>query len=524
MTNRTIGYLLEERANTHKEKKFIHFEDKIITYNEMNKMANCVAHGFLKSGVKKGDKVCIMLPNCLEFLYIWFALSKIGAVPVPINTDFKGIGLAHMLNTTNPKVSVIDSTFLDRLHYIKDELKISKKFFILDGSSKEEASQYDIFDLIPYSSLVTSDSSSIKEKIDPTDHAMFMFTSGTTGPSKAIVITHNFAIHAAGELIKHFGLRDDDVLYCPFPLFHADGALLTVLPALILGATAALSERFSASRFWDEVRHYGATVFDYMGAVLAILYKRPPQPDDGDNPARLAWGVPVPDFWREFEERFKLKLATGYGLTDAGTFFVFNPLDKELEPGLCGLPSESVDVRIFDDNDNELPPMEVGEIVMRPRKPYTIMECYYNMPEATVETYRNLWFHSGDMGYKDKEGYIYFVSRKKDAIRRRGENISSWEIEQVINSHPLVMEAAAFGVPSELTEEDVKVCIVLKPGAELSIDELVQYCSERMARFMIPRYIEIMDSFPKTATGKVEKYKLKEVGINKYTFDRGSRA
>ncbi len=529
METRNIPFLLEEKCKTHGDQIFVGFKEvgktlgEEVTFAEMDWLTNQIAHGFMQQEVKKGDRVCMILPNCLEFMYCWFALLKIGAVTVPLNYEFKGIGLANMINSAEARILVIDSKYLEAIKNIQDDLNFLKVLFIRggmdQGAAKNESMLQNLsFTVHPYASLISQEMTPIKQDVRFNDLAMLLFTSGTTGPSKGVMITHNFAIHVAEGIIQYYELNGDDVLYCPFPLFHVDAALLTVLPGLKLGAKIALSDRFSASKFWDEVRYHGATIFDFMGATLNMLYNQPPRHDDGDNPVRLAWGVPVPETWSRFEERFKLKIATLYGLTDAG-IPVYHPLNKQLEPGLCGLPTENYDVRIFDSNDFELPPDEVGEIVIRHKQPYTIMEGYYNRPEDTIRAFKNLWFHTGDLGYKDKQGYLYFAGRSKDSIRRRGENISAWEIESVIDSHPLVMESAAIGVPSVLTEEDVKVYVVLKQDADLTPTELADYCKKQLARFMVPRYIEFVDALPKTPTDKVEKYKLKEIGVNKNTWD-----
>jgi crotonobetaine/carnitine-CoA ligase len=258
-----------------------------------------------------------------------------------------------------------------------------------------------------------------------------------------------------------------------------------------------------------------------MGATLTILWKQPRRPDDADNPVRLAWGVPMPEFAREFEERFDLRLAEVYGLTDAGVC-VYQPLDEPRRPGACGKPLDCYDIRVFDDRDTEMPTGQPGEIVIRPGEPGLLMDGYLDMPAETLETMRNLWLHTGDRGYMDEAGYLHFLGRKKDSIRRRGENISSFEIEEIVSEHPAILEAAAIGVPSELTEEDVMVWIVLRPGADLSPSELVDYCSHHMAIHMVPRYVAMVDELPKTPTEKVEKYKLKDIGVTPQTWDAQS--
>ena len=298
-------------------------------------------------------------------------------------------------------------------------------------------------------------------------------------------------------MVEHFGLRSDDVLYCPYPLFHLDASVLTVMPALVLGATAAIGARFSASGFWPEVRAFGATVFDFMGATLTILHKQPERDDDRDNPVRLGWGVPLPDFAPQFEQRFGLRLVEAYGSTDVGVPIYSRPGEPR-RPGACGRPIDAYDVRLFDGDDVEVPVGAVGEIVVRPNEPSLICDGYLGMPAETVRATRNLWFHTGDLARRDADGFIYFVGRGTDTIRRRGENISAFEVEEVIEQHPDVVEVAAFGVPSELTEEDVMVTVVARPGRTVDPVDLVSFCVERMARFMVPRYVDVVSALPKT--------------------------
>jgi crotonobetaine/carnitine-CoA ligase len=348
---------------------------------------------------------------------------------------------------------------------------------------------------------------------------MVLFTSGTTGPSKGCVLSHRYAVRQAQLMIEHFGLRPDDVLYSPFPLFHLDASVLTVMPALVLGTTAAIGARFSASDFWAEVRRFGATVFDFMGATLTMLHKRPPAPDDTDHPVRLAWGVPVPEFAPEFEERFGLRLVEAYGSTDAGVP-IYQPLDEPRRPGSCGRAIPQYDIAVVDDEDREVAAGKVGELVVRPNEPSLLSDGYYGQPEATLASRRNLWFHTGDLVRRDAEGYVYFVGRTTDSIRRRGENISAFEVEEVVKLHPLVLDAAAYGVPSELSEDDVMVAVVVRPGEVLAPADLVAFCAERMARHMLPRYVDVVAELPRTPTEKVEKAALRSRGITPSAWDR----
>ena len=340
--------------------------------------------------------------------------------------------------------------------------------------------------------------------------------------SKACELSHRYVVGQARLLVRSMAMRPDDVLYCPYPIFHWDATIGTIATAAVLGATAVIAERFSVSRFWDDVRRYGATVFDFMGATLTFLHKQPRRPDDADNPARLGWGVPMPAFRNDFEQRFGLTLLEGYGSTELGVP-VAESLTERGPRGACGRCVPEYRLRIVDDAGRPLPCGEVGEIAAKPADPadrFLMMTGYHGMPERNTQAFRDGWFHTGDLGRLDRDGNLYFEGRRKDAIRRRGENISAFEIEQVIEMHPAVLEAAAYGVPSEYTEETVAASVALRDGCSMTEADLVDHCRGRMARYMIPEHIRFLDALPKTPTGKIEKAKLRRRHVGELGADR----
>jgi crotonobetaine/carnitine-CoA ligase len=344
--------------------------------------------------------------------------------------------------------------------------------------------------------------------------AAILYTSGTTGPPKGVMIPHNAYAVAGLEFVRNYvRIRADDVLYTSLPLFHVNAQQLTTMGALISGRPMALAERFSASGFFDDLARHGATVFNYIGAMLTMLHKQPPRPDDARGPARLAIGGAAPaSLWRDFERRFGLRILEIYGLTETATVCLGNPPD-DVRVGRVGMPVSWAEVRVEDGEGVEAPPDAPGEIVVRARRPDTLFLGYYRREEATAEAMRGGWFHTGDRGVRDADGYFTFLDRLKDCIRRRGENISSYEVERTLNEHPAVAESAAVGVPSDLGEEEVKAYVVLRPGAELAPAELIEFCSVRMADFMVPRYVELREELPKTATQRVQKFALRAEGI-----------
>jgi carnitine-CoA ligase len=517
-TPRVLGELIEDRAKRLGDKIFLRFKDQNISYNEINRYTNRCANAFKNLGIGKGDKVSIMLPNCPEFLYLWFGLAKCGAVEVPVNTSYKGEFLRHIVDQSDSKILVISHEFLDRLKLIENALKKVEKVVVLGDIQKQEVAGFKI-PMMSFEEFFNNSEDPVDVKVLPSDALSIIYTSGTTGLSKGALGPHNFWIVCAEKMLEYREGGKDDIFYTFMPFYHFNAQCLTTVTTLVAEAQMVIAERFSASRFWDDARHYGATQFNYLGGVIPILAKQPERPNDADNPIRIALGAGCPPaVMEEVEKRFGIKCLEGFGMTEIGIPIHVRVNDRR--PGSCGKPMDIYEIKLFDDQDKEVPVGEVGEIVFRPREPFIMMLEYYNMPEKTLEAFRNLWFHTGDLAKKDADGYFYFVDRKKDALRRRGENISSFEVERVVNSHPSVLESAAVAVPSELGEDEVKICVVLKPGATLIPEELIKYCNDRMPYFAVPRFVEFMESLPKTPTDRVEKYKLKQAGITTNTWDR----
>jgi crotonobetaine/carnitine-CoA ligase len=508
-----IRELIENRAQDIPDRIFLFYKDEKISYIEFDREVNRSANMLLSLGVKKEDKVCLLLPNCKEFIFIWFALAKVGGIMVPINIHLKGEGLEYIINHSDAETLIVHPELFNSVAPIENRFKNIRNKLIL----YEEKGNF-----ISFSKLLKDFHSDPPPyfEIKPEDVMSIIYTSGTTGLPKGVMLSQNSYINTGREFVD-FMIRanEEDILYTSLPLFHCNAQQLTTMGTIIKGISMALSERFSASEFWNEVRKYNATIFNYIGAMLTILYKQPKRDDDGNNPARLTFGGAAPkEIWVDFERRFNLTILEGYGLTETATVALCNPLDN-IKVGSIGKPLPHTDVKVVNERDEDIKPYEYGEIVIKEMLPHTIMEGYYKMPDKTEEAMRNGWFHSGDRGMIDEDGYLYFLDRIKDCIRRRGENISSYEIEKILNSHPAILESAAIGVPSELGEEDVKVYIVLKVGKSLTPEEIIDYCEDRMAYFMIPRYIEFRDSLPKTPTERVQKFELRKEGIGN-SWDR----
>lgn len=507
----TLGRLLEEKARKNRGRIFLLFEDEKVTFDQFNEMANRVANGLLNQGVGKGDKVALMLPNCPDYLYLWFGIAKMGGVMVPINVSWKGELLQYILNHSDSETIVVEESLLPRIEEVLGSTPRIRRIFVRgsgNGLLKECLRMEELFQASP---------NELHVPLTPYDPFEIMYTSGTTGRSKGVVRWPEYIILRGLRTVRYMGYTAEDTLYTCLPLYHGNAQNLTTIPALLVNARLALGKRFSASNFWNDTRRYGATVFNFVGTIIPILYKQEPKPDDADNPVRLARGGGIPPkIWKEFENRFNLTLVETYGTTEGGS--IWNMPGGKM--GSMGKPPYFNEARIVDDADRDLPPGEIGELIIRPRDPEERWVEYYKESEATQEKIRGGWFRTGDLAYRDEEGWFFFVSRKKDVIRRRGENISALEVEIVILQHPKVLECACFGVPSELGEEDVMVSVVSKPGMSLSPQELISFCEGKMAYFMIPRYVEFVESLPKTPTERVEKYKLKATRPNANTWDR----
>jgi crotonobetaine/carnitine-CoA ligase len=512
----TIDGLLDQRAADSGDRVFLRFAGGDVTYAAARRRSTGLAHGFADLGIGRGHLVPVMLPNGIDFALTWLALATLGAVSTLLNTAFRGPALVHALNISEADTAVVSADLVARIAEVADGLTHLRRLVVV-GDPVDVGLPG--IELITPHDLCTDDDSPIPVAHSVTDAGMVMFTSGTTGPSKGCVLSHRYAVRQAQLMIDNLRLRSDDVLYCPFPMFHIDATVLTVVPAMVLGTTAAIGDRFSASRFWDEIRSAGATVFDFMGATLTMLHKRPHRDDDRDNPARLGWGVPVPEFAGEFEQRFGVQLVELYGSTDAG-IPMYYPLDVPRRRGSCGRVIPQYEVRLGDAEGDEVAVGAIGEILVRANEPSLMADGYYGMPEATQRSRPDSWFHSGDLARRDADGYHYFVGRLTDSIRRRGENISAFEVEEVVKLHPGVLDAAAYGVPSELSEEDVMVAVMPRPGAALDPRQLVDFCAPRMAVHMLPRYVEIVESLPRTPTEKVEKSVLRRRGLTASTWDR----
>jgi carnitine-CoA ligase len=485
-------------------------EADVLSYRELDDLVARMAQGLREHGIRPGDPVCVLLETSCDYVVTWLALCRIGALEVPINTGFRGAALEHALRLTSARTLILDSEHVPAVSAVLGNVP-QLRHVILRGDHTTQSALRGVA-VTAFEEMLTARADVPPLPGLPGDATMLLFTSGSTGPSKACAIPHRYTLRQPEIFCEQLRITADDVLYAPFPLFHADGAIYTVAAALACGGTAALAKKFSVSRFWGDCRRHGATVFDYMGATLTLLHKQPASPSDRDHRVRLGWGVPAPPFADEFERRFGVELVELYGLSDVG-IVLYNRPGEPRKPGSCGHPIDSFEVRLRDEAGRDLGVDQVGELVVRANEPHVIMNEYYGDPAATADAFRDGWFHTGDLLRRDADGHHYFVSRLKDLIRRRGENISAFDVEQALLLHPDIVEVAAYGVPSELTEEDVMVCVVARPASNLTAQDVLQWAKAHLARHMWPRYVELADALPRTPTEKTAKYLLKARGV-----------
>lgn len=490
------------------------------TYAEVETASNRLANGLARLGIGKGDTVSMLLDNSFDAILLFYAIGKLGAVSAPVNTGFKGEFLRHQLADTGARILIAESAYLEAILPVADDLPAQPLLVVRGGAPAGDCPR----STIDLDALRSDDEARPTVDVAPEDLAMLIYTSGTTGPSKGCMISHNYLCNM-GKLVAYaFELGDDDVFWTPLPLFHVNALNNILVAAPLTGAKIALAERFSLSRFWPEVARTGATVVSLIGSMIPLIANAPggETQESCFGQIRIAKGAPFTPALKEiWKERFGVGLSgsPGYGMTEMN-MITLGRISDPSPPGACGSRFEDFDVRIVDDNGNECPPGVVGEIVARPMRPNIMFSGYWKRPEATVEVCRNLWFHTGDFGRLDAQGFLTFVDRKKDYLRRGGENISSFEMEATFRKHPLIEDIAVHSVFSEMSEDEVKVTAVLKPDCALDEEDLCRWAIDRVPRFAVPRYIEFRGDLPRTPTGRVLKFQLREEGVTPGTWDR----
>jgi carnitine-CoA ligase len=512
-----LPYLLEARAAAEPDRPYLRAVDgSPQNLGETAEAARRWAGALAEAGVGRADYVGSMMPTGIAAIELFFGINSLGAVEVPVHTEYRGTFLAHVINTAEVEVLVIDGRFVDRLSEVAAEMPRLRRVIVVAPNGTPPDMSIEVNDATAL--LAAAQPRGPVDGIRLSDLSTVLFTSGTTGVSKGVLVPY-MHLRASTEGAWPLDLMGpEDLNYLVLPGFHISGKV-AIDSMLVVGGQVAVRERFKTEEFWSDVRRTGATCTCIMGAMAGFLMAATEQPDDADSPMEKILMLPLPESLDRFRKRFAVRVHTIYNQTEISCP-IMSPGFTTGHYSSCGQVREGYECRIVDAEDHEVPVGEVGELVIRADRPWTMMSGYIGMPEKTAECWRNQWLHTGDAFRRDAEGSYYFVDRLKDVIRRRGENVSSVEVETEVCTHPAVLECAAVPVVSEWTEEEIMVCVVRKPGASLTADELINHLRPRMPRFMLPRYVDFVTELPKTSTQKVQKTGLRERGLGADTWDR----
>jgi crotonobetaine/carnitine-CoA ligase len=506
---------LEARARQDPDDVLLLFEEERITCAEFDERANRAASGLLELGVRKGDKVCLWLPNCPEWLYLWIGMAKIGAVLVPILPVMSGSHLAHLINHSDAQTVIAHGALIDAFNAVADNLE-NVKNVVVHARESSGCILALPFSEVPIEQLLDSPADPPGIEVGYPDISHIVYTSGTTGFPKGLVRRHPApGARPHGPLFQEYGLEAGEVVYTCYALHTSFSDLVG---CIIGGLIAAISREKRVDRFWDDIRRYNAVAFNYFADLIPALLKQPEKENDRDNPARWCSGIIAPrdpKIISTFERRFDVKIIETFGAAESGDVTV-NWAGK---PGSIGKPLPQWEVKIVDDEGNEVGPNVVGEIVHRHKSGHPILVEYYKMPEESAAKTRDGWYHTEDLGYKDEEGYLYFADRKLDVIKRAGKRIIASSIEAVVCQHESVAECAAVGVPCGLEDDEIKLCVIPEEGRAVAPEDLYAYCAENLAEEALPRYIQFRESLPKNVRGKVQRYKLRGEGVTDDTWD-----
>lgn len=495
-------------------------KDETITFSALAEAANRVGAALQSLGVGKGQVVASYMHNSIDHIILWFGCAKIGAVWAPINIALINLDLAFTITEADARVVVVDHDLAANYEAIRDQVRRPDRIEVLRGSAPEPGSGW-----MPFSELLAASADEPAAEVGWSDPAGMIFTGGSTGMPKAVLVPNGWFFAGACRYREMFSPGADDVHLGIGPMYHAIGSAVDVFAPFYFGMTTVKMPWFSASQTWDIARKNNCTISCITGAAMLALLAQPERPNDGDNPLRIVAGgtgsIP-PDAGERFKTRFSLDRLEIYGQTETGPLGCISQRTSDRPYHALGKGNGWVDIMVADDDDNACPPGGVGQILLRPRFPSTFMIGYHGRPEKVVESWRNLWFHTGDLGRLDANGYLHFEGRMAHLIRRRGENIAAIEVEKAILDNPAVLRCAVVGVPGDLGDEDVKVWLELRPGHSLEPLDVVKWCEERIAYFKVPRYVEFSDALPLSASkGEVERYKLAGLGVGA-AWDRES--
>jgi crotonobetaine/carnitine-CoA ligase len=519
-TSQVLAYQAETRSN---EQALEFVGGATLTYREIWDRTKAISAGLLKQGLLPGDKVAVLLPNSVEFCEIWFGCHQAGCVLVPLNIELVGSYLSYAINTSEARMLVVDEALLPQVERVTANIPDVEKVVLVSNRGMRTTSVRQR--IVDFEDLRQSSDDAPESFSRFNDLACLMFTSGTTGPSKAVMMPHGHCYLLGLGTVDNLELSSNDIYYVSLPMFHANAMFMQVYASLIAGAKAVIRQKFSASEWISDIKKYKATHTNFLGVMAEFIWQQPRSSSDKDHDLRVICAVPAaPVYIQRFSERFGVSaMVEVYGMSEVNIPLWSQPGDSK--PGSCGrVYDRYFDVRIADPDDDQLLPCGAqGEIQVRPKQAFGFMSGYYNSPEKTVEAWRNLWFHSGDVGYVDSEGYFYFEDRIKDRIRRRGENISSYEIESSILDFPGVTECAVVAVRSEIEGgEDEVMAVVVADGA-INKEDLLDYCKEHIPRFAVPNFFRFCapSDIPRTSTNKIIKNNLRETGVTPDTWRVG---
>jgi crotonobetaine/carnitine-CoA ligase len=526
----TIPSLFERRLETDPHGEYLDVVGTKLTAADVMGAAGSIGGALAALGTSQHDRVATLIENSPTALLAWAGTVCSGRIAVPINTAYKGDYLRHQLSDSGAKVVFVARSLYPRVAEVADTVSELTHVVIVEDEDRGEAAgpSHRNAAVHGWDDLLSAGYGAPDVSIRPSDLGTFIYTGGTTGLSKGCMLSHNYHEALARQIGICWRRTEEDVVWTPLPLYHFNALTTVVTGTLLYGGRGAIYRRFSVSQFWPEMNRVGATItstLGTMGYLLAHDVDRPEMPRAGGPAAnrslRLLAAAPLPvEVDDVIKERFGVATFSGaYGVTEA-SLVSWQPPGVVNRPNAAGVVNdEYFDVRIFDDDDNELPPGSDGEIVLRPKRPHVMFEGYWGRPEVTVETSRNWWYHTGDIGRMDEDRYLYFVDRKADYLRRRGENIASFEVERILMSHGSIADVAVHAVPSDLTEDDLKVTATVKDGNDLTEEDLFRWCIDRLPYFALPRYIEFRPNLPRSPVGRVLKRDLRSEGVTPSTWD-----
>jgi crotonobetaine/carnitine-CoA ligase len=510
----TVRDLIVTRAAQLGDKPLVISREDILTYRDADLRSNRIANSLLALGLQPGEVVATLMYNSVDHVAFWFACAKVGVICAPLNVSLRGEDLVWTVGNTTARLLVLDAELLDDFVPERERLAQVQSVVLWNGR-EEEAERHS---MVPFSQLLDGPDSLPDAEILPSTPFSIIYTGGSTGMPKGVLAPNLHYIAAISRYKEITSATSADTHLTFGQLFHGSGQRNGLLGPMLCGATTVMPKWFSASRYWDRVREHGVTVIDPIGPIMMTLLAQSPSEDDRNHQVRVtvggASGQIPPERREEFEARFGVELNEQYSQTETGGIVIISETPEDRRWGSSGRPRGWAEISIRDEDDFPLPTGEVGEITLRPCDAHTFMIGYFNNPEETAETWRNMWHHSGDLGYVDEDGYLFFLGRKAYWMRRKGENVSSYEVERVLDQHEDVFEVAVVGVPSELGDEDIKAYVVINEGAEFDPEALIEWSEAGLAYFKVPRYLEQVGELPHTAAkGDPDRAKLRELGV-----------